>query len=448
VSGDSACDKGQLEKTILPSCTIFQGQPNSIALWVNALAIGSSVMYQDPNTKNIGVGTKTPAAALDVNGAINTTTSFDIGGNNALSINNQSNLFAGPGAGSSNTTGTENTFAGYNAGQSNTGGFNNTFFGAWAGASNLVGAENTFYGSLAGIKNTTGNWNTFIGSSAGHENTSGGSNTFSGYGAGSSNTSGNGNTFSGFWAGVSNSTGAENTFVGDSAGKLNNSGCCNSFFGSAAGLNTTAGQFNTFIGYQSGTNNIMGTNNVYINNSGPISGTESAAIRVGDPIIHTTTFIAGIYGTPSSSGVPVYINSNGQLGTQPSSLRFKEEIQNMTDNTNALMKLRPVTFLYKPEYDEGERTLQYGLVAEDVAKVYPELVAYDNDGQPYSVRYQFLPIMLLNEAQRQYRRAEAQAEVVKAQEHKIEALEQRLQRLERLVEPRTNLASNSNPATF
>ena len=80
------------------------------------------------------------------------------------------------------------------------------------------------------------------------------------------------------------------------------------------------------------------------------------------------------------------------------------------------MKLRPVTFLYKPEYSNGERTLQYGLIAEEVAKVYPELVAYDNDRQPYSVRYQYLSTMLLNEVQKQYRRAETEAEQVAAQQ--------------------------------
>ena len=105
----------------------------------------------------------------------------------------------------------------------------------------------------------------------------------------------------------------------------------------------------------------------------------------------------------------------------------------MGDSTSALMKLRPVTFLYKPEYDKGERTLQYGLIAEEVAEVYPELVAYDKDGQPYSVRYQYLTTMLLNEVQKQYHRAEAEAKVITAQEQKIDELEQRLSRLENLT---------------
>ncbi len=120
----------------------------------------------------------------------------------------------------------------------------------------------------------------------------------------------------------------------------------------------------------------------------------------------------------------------------------------MGDSTAALMKLRPVTFVYKPEYANGERALQYGLIAEEVAKVYPELVAYDKDGQPYSVRYQYLSTMLLNEVQKQYRRAEAEAEQIKTQQQEIETLRQQLQlqdaslqerlsRLEKLVRVNT-----------
>jgi hypothetical protein len=125
-------------------------------------------------------------------------------------------------------------------------------------------------------------------------------------------------------------------------------------------------------------------------------------------------------------------------------MRFKEQINDMGDSTSALMKLRPVTFLYKPEYDKGERTLQYGLLAEEVAQVYPELVAYDKDGQPYTVRYQYLASMLLNEVQKQYRRAQDAAAVIQAQQKEIESLkgqlqmqnadlQERMSRLEKLV---------------
>ena len=109
----------------------------------------------------------------------------------------------------------------------------------------------------------------------------------------------------------------------------------------------------------------------------------------------------------------------------------------MGDSTNALMKLRPVTFLYKPEYATGERTLQYGLIAEEVAKVYPELVAYDKDSRPYTVKYQYLAPMLLNELQKQHAVVAAQQEVMKVQEEQIQSLQkqnqdfqQRLSRLE------------------
>ena len=129
----------------------------------------------------------------------------------------------------------------------------------------------------------------------------------------------------------------------------------------------------------------------------------------------------------------MYVDSNGQLGTTVSSRRFKEQIADMGNSTDAMMKLRPVTFLYKPEYDKGERTLQYGLIAEEVAEVYPELVAYDKDGQPFSVRYQYITTMLLNEVQKQYRRAEAEAKVITAQQQQIDQMQQRLSRLETLI---------------
>ena len=218
-----------------------------------------------------------------------------------------------------------------------------------------------------------------------------------------------------FSARSNNTTGGGNTFSGDAAGYLNTTGENNAFYGSGAGFY-----------------NITGINDVYIANFGPVSGTESNAIRIGNHL-QTTAYIAGIYGSTPPSGVPVYVNSNGQLGTSPSSLRFKEQVRDMGDSTNALMKLRPVTFLYKPEYAKDERTLQYGLIAEEVAKVYPELVAYDNDGQPYTVRYQYITIMLLNEVQKQYHRAEAEAKVITGQEQKIDDLEERLSRLESLI---------------
>ena len=128
------------------------------------------------------------------------------------------------------------------------------------------------------------------------------------------------------------------------------------------------------------------------------------------------------------------MDNNGQLGIAVSSRRFKEQIADMGDSTSALMKLRPVTFLYKPEYSKRDRTLQYGLIAEEVAQVYPELVAYDNDGQPYTVRYQYLTPMLLNEVQKEHavvtaqqQELQTQLQQIKTQRQEIDGLKLQLQ---------------------
>ena len=342
------------------------GVKNYIPVWSTPLYLQNSVIYQDAS-KNVGVGTTTPAAKLDVNGDINAAGRYEIGGSPVVTVNaSAETLFMGTGAGASNVNGYQSTFVGINAGYSNVSAGGNAFFGNVAGYKNTDGEYNTFIGAGSGTYNVSGEANTFVGKETGHY-----------------------------------STGNENTFIGAYGGASNTSGFRNTFVGSAAGVYNSTGNFN-----------------VYLDNTGPNSGTESNTIRIGDPRAHFAAYMAGIYGSIVSSGVLVYVNSDGQLGTSSSSLRFKEQVRNMGDSTNALMKLRPVTFFYKPEYS-GERTMQYGLIAEDVAKVYPELVAYDKEGQPYSVRYQYLTAMLLNELQKQYRRT---AE-----------LEQRVSQLEKLV---------------
>ncbi|MFZ0312770.1 MAG: tail fiber domain-containing protein, partial [Candidatus Korobacteraceae bacterium] len=325
----------------------------------------------------------------------------------------------------------------------------NSFSGESSGYNNTTGASNTFSGENAGFSNTTGYFNTFSGADAGYNNTTGNCNSFSGESSGYNNTTGACNTFSGENAGFSNTTGYFNTFSGENAGFSNTTANDNTFSGADAGYNNTTGGGNTFYGNRAGYNNTTGDNNVYISNEG--TGSESSTIRIGGNTgdgPQTAAYIAGIYGSSvDGNGIPVYVDNNGQLGTVVSSRRFKEQIADMGDSTDALMELRPVTFLYKPEYSNGDRTLQYGLIAEEVAQVYPELVAYDNDGQPYTVRYQYLTPMLLNEVQKQYRRAEAQADVIKTQEQKIdsqqnqiEEMQQRLSRLEALVGTRTSTA--------
>ncbi len=446
------------------------GTTNFIPIWTTPSYLLSSSIYQ-ASGGSIGIGTTTPAAKLDVSGGVNAAQTYQIGGSSVLGIGNSSdgNLFLGVGAGSANVAGSGifNTFSGYQAGYSNTTGELNTFYGLFAGRNNVTGSYNTISGSAAGEGNTgsrntfygyeagyvtSADDNVFVGYQAGYSNLDGMQNAFFGSGAGFANNGGFGNTFSGYQAGYSNNNGENNSFFGFLAGHSTAGGFQNSYFGGSAGINATgsdntmagfqagadnlSGNSNSFFGFQAGYSNPSGNNDIYIGNLGASSG-ESNTIRLGGDVgtgfgAQTATYIVGIYGV-NVGGVPVQINSAGRLGAQTSSLRFKEQVRDMGDSTSALMNLRPVTFLYKPEYANGDRTLQYGLIAEEVAKVYPELVAYDNEGQPYTVRYQYIATMLLNEVQKQYRRAETQAEVIEAQEEKIDDLEQRLMRLERIV---------------
>jgi hypothetical protein len=281
---------------------------------------------------------------------------------------------------------------------------------------------------------SSGDQNLFVGLGAGADNLTGQGqyNVFAGYGAGMSNTSGNQNVMVGSSAGLNNTTGIENIFVGNQTGYANTSGGGNVFLGNGAGHNNTNGDANVVIGTAAGGHLASGMFNIYIGAFSGSGSDESNTIRIGSGQ-QSAAYIPAIYNGISAGGLPVYVNDFGLLGTQTSSLRFKEQVRDMGDSTGNLMKLRPVTFYYKPDYAKGDHTLQFGLIAEEVAAVYPELVANDKDGNPYAVRYQYLTSMLLNEVQRQYHRAQAEAAVISTQQQKIDDLEQRLSRLEKMV---------------
>jgi hypothetical protein len=200
-------------------------------------------------------------------------------------------------------------------------------------------------------------------------------------------------------------------------------------FGSCTLTTGIAGQFATLTG---GTI-LQGLSGSSLNTLSPVFSVDSSG----------NVIAAGVHSNGVTGGVQVYVDSTGHLGVLTSSARFKEQVRDMGDSSSSLMNLRPVTYFYKPQYDGGSRTLQYGLIAEEVANVYPELVAYDPDGKPYTVKYQYLATMLLNEVQKQYRRAEAEAAIIKSQEQKIGDLEQRLSRLEALVGAVVNSAEGS-----
>jgi hypothetical protein len=192
----------------------------------------------------------------------------------------------------------------------------------------------------------------------------------------------------------------------------------NTAIGAGALYNAYLGDSNIALGNGAGSNLRTGDNNIYIYDPG--IDPESNTIRIGTVGTQTATFIAGISGT-AVTGAAVVVNSNGQLGVAASSARFKDEITPMNDASEAILALRPVTFRYKPEID-AKRTPQFGLVAEDVAKVNPDLVARDREGKPFTVRYEAVNAMLLNEFLKEH------AAFV-AEQRKVEQLEKQLQRL-------------------
>jgi hypothetical protein len=312
----------------------------------------------------------------------------------------------------------------------------NTGLGTGTLADNTAGYYNTAVGATALNGNTSGDWNTASGAFALGDNTTGEGNTANGSQALNGNTTGNYNTASGEWALITNTTGGYNTANGSYALFSNTTGGYNTAIGSYAlasiitGGNTSGG-YN--IGIGSGAGNMapgFNSNSIYIGSNGS-TGDSAGTIQVGTQGTQTGgTFIAGIYGAPHGGGMEVFVNNNGQLTTVPSSSRFKEQITDMGDSSSKLLQLRPVNFYYKPEFDDGSRQLQYGLIAEDVAKIYPEMVAYANDGQVLSVKYQLLAPMLLNELQKQAEQNRQQAENIRSQAENIRSLEDRLAALE------------------
>ena len=215
--------------------------------------------------------------------------------------------------------------------------------------------------------------------------------------------------------------------------EANSTGSNNTASGVIALYNNTNGSNNIAIGYQAGYNVISTSNNIHIGNQGTAS--DSGAVRIGTAGTQSSAYIAGIQGVNIGSGVQVLVNSNGQLGTIQSSRRYKENIQDMGVASSGLLRLRPVTFRYKKPFDDGSQPVQYGLIAEEVAEVYPDLVARSTDGQIETVKYQVLDSMLLNELQKQNA-------TIAVQKEQIRSLEERLAKVEAALE-RTSLTASS-----
>ena len=277
-----------------------------------------------------------------------------------------------------NTVGSHNTANGYGALQNNTMGNNNTAMGEGALIFNTTGVGNTANGYQALFSNTT------------VSGVPGSFNTASGYQALYHNTTGGNNTAMGPVALFNNTQGDNNTAVGNNALSDNQTGSGNVAVGTNAGLNVT-GSGNTILGL----------------NAGQGIGAASGVICIGatGANVDATTWMTGIYGRTTVSGttLPVIVSNQGQLGTAASSARFKREIKSMDKASEAILALKPVTFKYKSDDTD---TPQFGLVAEEVAEVNPDLIVRDKNGEIYSVRYDAVNAMLLNEFLKEHRKVQ------------------------------------------
>ena len=303
-----------------------------------------------------------------------------------------------------------NTAEGLNALFSLTTGKYNTAVGYFSMDNNRVGEFNTAVGAGSLFANV-GDQNTATGAGSLVSNTSGSFNTANGEETLFFNTNGSNNTAVGSSTLIHNTVGDFNTAVGVNALQDNTDGSQNSAFGVGALLHSI-GTANIGIGAGAGTLLTAGSNNIYVGNRGV--ATEDNAIRIGDPTTHAATFIAGINEADEGSPTPVFINTTtGQLGTTPptSSRRFKTDIKPMDQTSEALLELKPVTFEYK---SDEKSTPQFGLIAEEVAKANPALVLRDKQGRPYTVRYDAVNAMLLNEFLKARHQIDAQQKQIDA----------------------------------
>jgi hypothetical protein len=329
------------------------------------------------------------------------------------------------------TSGTFNTAVGWLSLESVTTGILNTAVGAGTLVLNTA-SENTATGAGALLSNTSGFDNTANGSFTLANNITGNNNTAVGSNALSSNTSGNSNTAIGRDALSSNNIGNNNTAVGRDALLANTTGESNVAIGRGALAFNPAGDSNLAIGIDAGNQVTTASNVICIGHTGA---------DVSD-----STWISNIYGVTTQSGTtaPVIVSNTGQLGTVASSERFKKNIATMEKSSEAILSLRPVTFHYKTDTQDIP---QFGLIADEVAKVNPALVLPDKDGRPYTVRYDAVNAMLLNEFLKEHRTVNELRATVAQQQKQLEALTAGLQKVSAQLElnkaaPQTVLNAN------
>ena len=329
----------------------------------------------------------------------------------SLQSNLTGNLNTAIGAGTllANTA-DNNTATGAGALLNNTTGENNTANGVFALFDNTTGGSNTATGFGALGNNTTGSSNTAIGANALLNNTIGANNTAIGNGTLFNNTIAFGNTAIGFQVLLNNTTGGDNTAIGTNALVDNSTGGGNTAIGAGTLSNNTTGDSNTAIGTGALGFNTTGSENIALGEgAGGNVTTATNIICIGSDgaNVNNSCFIGHIRGvtTQNADAMPVLIDSAGQLGTMSSSKRFKKAIKPMDTASEAILALKPVTFHYKS--DKTNRS-EFGLIAEEVAEINPDLVVRDENGEIYTVRYEAVNAMLLNEFLKEHRKNEEQ----------------------------------------
>ncbi len=441
-------------------------------------SIGGSRVLSVPGNVNTFAGISAGQVSTGINN------SFFGGSAGFSNTTGARNTFMGRSAGSANQLGADNSAVGFQAGAVNTNSCCNSYFGSLSGNSNGPGNNNTLIGyatqfgtgaltnataigaqamvsqsnslilgSINGINGAAADTNVGIGTTApgskldvagdihltGTLNVKdspmlrvgGALNSSVGLGADALNsgTPGDLNVAVGYRAMQATTTASTNSAIGAFALFSATSGDLNTAVGFNALVNTTTGISNIAVGFAAGTNfDGDESNNIAIGSLG--SAGDSGTVRVGTPVTHTRFFAHGVRGvtTGVANAIPVVIDAAGQLGTMSSSRRFKEDIHDMGDTSRALMRLRPVTFRYKTPFDDGTKPIQYGLIAEEVAAVYPDLVAHSADGQIETVKYQVLDAMLLNEVQQQQAQIRALVQQNQDLQHRLAALEAALGR--------------------
>ena len=317
-----------------------------------------------------------------------------------------------------------NTAEGQNALLSLTSGTYNTGVGLFSLLGNAEGSFNTAIGAGALLANTA-QQNTAIGAGALLSNTDGVKNTAHGAFALFGNTAGNSNTASGVGALFNNSTGFNNTAIGYNTLLSNTTAGDNTAIGTTALFSNTTGEFNIAIGSQALRDNVTGDSNTAIGDSAGFNITGSGNVCIGAGVNGVAgesniTRIRNVYGSVATERA-VYVTSDNRIGTLSSSRRYKEQITPMEKASEAIHSLSPVSFRYRKEVDPA-RALCFGLIAEEVAEVNPNLVTLDCEGKPETVRYEAINSMLLNEFLKEHRRVQEQGNTIAELKNEIAGL--------------------------